>query len=387
MPFVSVGARRSSGSEGKHTPSAHLSGPRHIAVLTAATVGLAAALFAVYGLGRSGYVGYDTLFGLIWGRDIARLEVPDFLAPFAPTPHPLLNIVGAVLSPLGSDARGAMELFGLGATALLGVAAFRLGRAVATPAVGVLFALLLLTRPGPDPARALQRPRHPLPGLRADGSSTRGGAPVRRGMSVMALLIAAGLLRPEAWILAVAYAIYAGWAARPRRRVALLIAAAVAPVAVDSDGPVGHGRPLSSLTGAREAASSRGLPQGVDSALSAVPDFSQQLLGLPILVGAAVGIVFATWQVRGQLAPPAALSMLAIVPFLAYGLGGSAFFPRYLLPTAAVLTLLCAMLAVAGWKPSFLAAVAGASPGSWPGARWLLCFWPPRPHASTTSRR
>ncbi len=103
------------------------------------------------------------------------------------------------------------------------------------------------------------------------------------------------------------------------------------------------GDPLSSLAGAREAASDRGLPQGVGAALTAVPDFSQQLLGMPILLGAAVGAVFAAWTARERMALPAALGVLAAVPFLAYGLAGSAFFPRYLLPTAAVLTLLCAM--------------------------------------------
>ena len=272
---------------------------------------------------------------------------PDFSAPFAPTPHPLLNVVGALLSPLGSAAPGAMELLSLAATALLGVAAFRLGRAVATVGVGALVALLVLTRP--DPIRlalssALDIPYLALVLMAAALEAER----ARRGMPVMALLGVAGLLRPEAWILAAAYALYAGWPAGRRRRAALLAAAAAAPVTWILMDVVVTDDPLNSLAGAREAASDRGLPQGVDAALSAIPAFSQQLLGMPILLGAAVGALFAAWQARGKMALPAALGVLAAVPFLAYGLAGSALFPRYLLPTAAVLTLLCAT-GVAGW--------------------------------------
>ena len=313
----------------------------------AAVLALAAALFGAYGLGRSGYVGYDTLFGLIWGRDFARLELPDFAGPFAPTPHPLLNLVGALLSPLGSAAPQAMEVLGLAATVLLGVAAFRLGRAVGTPAVGALLALLLLTRP--EPIRlalysALDIPYIALVLMAAALEAERS----RRGMPVLALLGLAGLLRPEAWMLAVAYALHAGWHAARRRRAALLVAAAVAPGVWILIDVIVTGDLFHSLTGARAAASDRGLPQGVGPALSAVPDFSQQLLGMPILIGAGVGAVFAARQARRKMALPASLGVLALVPFLAYGLAGSAFFPRYLLPTAAVLTLLCAIGAL-GW--------------------------------------
>ena len=108
----------------------------------AAAVGLAC------GLLFCGYTTKDSLFALIWGDQLAGLGLPDFDGTYIPTPHPLANLVGALLSPLGIDgAELGLHLVMLAAFVLMGLAAFRLGRALFVPAVGALFALLLLTRP------------------------------------------------------------------------------------------------------------------------------------------------------------------------------------------------------------------------------------------------
>ena len=60
----------------------------------------------------------------------------------------------------------------------------------------------------------------------------------RRGVPVMAVLAVAGLLRPEAWVLAGAYWLWCGW-----RRIDLLALAAAAPGGVGAGRPVGHRRP------------------------------------------------------------------------------------------------------------------------------------------------
>ena len=52
-----------------------------------------------------GLVNYDTLYSLVWGRDLAHGRVPDYDVALAPTPHPLATLGGVVLSPLSS--RGA----------------------------------------------------------------------------------------------------------------------------------------------------------------------------------------------------------------------------------------------------------------------------------------
>ena len=47
-----------------------------------------------------GLVNYDTLYTLVWGRDLAGGELPDYDVSLAPTPHPLATLAAALLAPL-----------------------------------------------------------------------------------------------------------------------------------------------------------------------------------------------------------------------------------------------------------------------------------------------
>ena len=51
-----------------------------------------------------GFANYDTLYSLVWGQQLARGQTPSYRTPLAPTPHPLLEALGAILSPLGAAA-------------------------------------------------------------------------------------------------------------------------------------------------------------------------------------------------------------------------------------------------------------------------------------------
>ena len=51
-----------------------------------------------------GLVNYDTLYALVWGRDLTHGTLPDYDVSLAPTPHPLATLAGAVLSLLGAQA-------------------------------------------------------------------------------------------------------------------------------------------------------------------------------------------------------------------------------------------------------------------------------------------
>ena len=53
-----------------------------------------------------GFVNYDTLYALAWGGQLSRGGTPAYGVPIAPTPHPLVEVLGLVLSPLGPDAIG-----------------------------------------------------------------------------------------------------------------------------------------------------------------------------------------------------------------------------------------------------------------------------------------
>src|SRR5579863_7902756 len=51
-----------------------------------------------------GFANYDTLYSLVWGQQLGRGQNPAYGVPLAPTPHPLLELIGLVLSPLGASA-------------------------------------------------------------------------------------------------------------------------------------------------------------------------------------------------------------------------------------------------------------------------------------------
>ena len=73
---------------------------RHPAPLGAAlAVALGALLLRI--VTGVGFGNYDTLYALAWGGQLSRGEVPDYGVPVAPTPHPLVEALGLVLSPLG----------------------------------------------------------------------------------------------------------------------------------------------------------------------------------------------------------------------------------------------------------------------------------------------
>ena len=53
-------------------------------------------------LAGPGLVNYDTLYALVWGRQLAHGELPDLEVAIAPTPHPLADLGAMLLSPLSS---------------------------------------------------------------------------------------------------------------------------------------------------------------------------------------------------------------------------------------------------------------------------------------------
>ena len=51
-----------------------------------------------------GFANYDTLYALAWGGQLSRGVAPAYRVAIAPTPHPLIELLGLVLSPLGPRA-------------------------------------------------------------------------------------------------------------------------------------------------------------------------------------------------------------------------------------------------------------------------------------------
>jgi hypothetical protein len=331
---------------------------RRAAVAAGAIVLLAIALRLVLGPGG---IGYDASWAVTWGRELADGGLPDLEAEGAPTPHPLAVAVSAVLAPLGAGAIPAVMTLSWLALAALGYAAFMLGRELFSAWVGVAFALILVTR------GLLVRETHeavidiPFLALVVAAIVAEVQRP-RQGLRVPVLLCVAGLLRPEAWLLAAAWLAYAA-PRRPRpealRQIAVVAAAPLLWILFDL---AATGNPLHSLRGTQELAEALGRPRGLDTAVTTAPDYLRATLGVPIvwlgLVGTAVGLV---WQ-RSRVGLPLVLLALGLLGFLFLGFADLPLIIRYLLVPASMLALFAAMLSF-GWT-----AVPAHDPGR---GRWL----------------
>src|ERR1700677_4145742 len=92
------------------------------------------------------YPTYDPFYALLWGRGLLQLHLPDFSVYRAPTEHPLAIAFGMLCSIFG---QGGARLMVLGSIASFVVAVggiYRLGRLCFGPVVGLVAALLLLSR-------------------------------------------------------------------------------------------------------------------------------------------------------------------------------------------------------------------------------------------------
>lgn len=293
------------------------------------------------------YPSYDSLTGLLWGRDLAGGTVPAFDAYRAPTQHPLLLAVGAVLSPLGGTAERAWVALCIAALVALIAAMFRMGRLAAGLAGGLLAAALLASQLTFSLLAAIGFLDIPYCAMIAWAAVLEAQRP-RRGGAVWVLLALAGLLRPEAWVFAGLYALWIGWPQPWRGRLRAGALAAIAPVLWAAVDLAVTGNPLFSLmhTDSLAVEVQRG------RALSELPWLGTRLLAgivkWPVLALAVAGIVLALVVGRRALVIPGILALVTAGTYTVIASGGLATVNRYLLVAALGLTVFAAY-AVAGW--------------------------------------
>ena len=112
-----------------------------------APLAIAAGAVVLWVAAGVGFANYDTLYALAWGGQLARGETPQYGIPIAPTPHPLVEVLGVVLSPLSAGAiEGVTVALGFLALSACGWVLYRLGSLWFGRAAGALAALILLTR-------------------------------------------------------------------------------------------------------------------------------------------------------------------------------------------------------------------------------------------------
>src|ERR1700752_2126011 len=104
---------------------------------------IGALVFALFG---HAFLNYDTFYALVWGSDLAHGRTPEYGVPVAPTPHPLAELVGIVLTPFGAGAEDLMLAIGLLALGMLAVGCFRLGQELFGIWAGLLAAAIIITR-------------------------------------------------------------------------------------------------------------------------------------------------------------------------------------------------------------------------------------------------
>jgi hypothetical protein len=344
----------------------------------------------------------DARFALAWGDLLASGETPDFNAPGAPVKHPLEIAITTALAALGTKA--ALDIYTvLSILAFLAFlyAVFRLGRALWSPALGLLAVALLVTRPdlilyGTNAYRDV-----PFAALVLFAAALTIESTARNWRTALILLAVAGLIRPEAWALSI---LYAGWLELRRRRgeeglevrpVPLVALAFAAPVLWATFDLVLTGDLLDtyrstdpSETGEGGGGDDGGSGGGAgDFYLRTLKNGIPGLIGWPLtLLGAATG-VWALWRRREQLAmharfaakaahrntaqtepeDPAGTVALMVAALLAFYVGLAVLSlpvsPRFLLAAASALATLALTLLALRHLPAVAVAltVAGAA--------------------------
>ena len=163
------------------------------------------------------YPNYDSYYSLLWGREVLDLQLPGFEGFRVPTEHPLAIVAGMVFSPLpGGDRLFIAAILASFLWLIWGV--YRLGRTAFTPLVGGVAAVLTLTRFDFGFLAARGYIDIPYMAIVVWAAALEAARP-RRGVPVLLLLAAAGLLRPEAWVLSGLYWLWLAWRATWKDRV------------------------------------------------------------------------------------------------------------------------------------------------------------------------
>ncbi len=311
----------------------------------AAVIAIAGLCWAYF---KEAFLNYDTLYALIWGRDLASGRLPDYEVTLAPTPHPLAEAVGALASLFGTEAAYTIIL----ALAMLAFGAFvwgvlLLGRTCFGWPVGVIAALVVATR---VPFLSFGMRAYvdiPFLALIVFAALIEVRSP-RRGTPVLILLGLAGLLRPEAWFLSAVYIAYLWPAQDHRERYRSIAIALGAPLIWALSDLAATGSALHSLTSTRDTSALLERPRGFLKAFEIGPRRIGEIMRVVAGGGGVAGLVLGLKYLRRRSAVPAALLVLSGIAFLVIGIAGLSLIGRYLFMPASMLAIFFGV-ACFGW--------------------------------------
>jgi hypothetical protein len=339
------------------------------------------------------YPTYDSFYALLWGRDVLHLHLPDFRVYRGPTEHPLAIAFGLLCSLFGQSGARLMVLGSIASFVAVLAGSYRLGRLCCGPVVGLVAALLVLSRFFVENLAAQGYLDISYVALIVWAIVLEVERP-RRGAPVFALLAAAGLLRPDAWVLSGVYWLWCAWPRRAgggagggegagavgadgaraagggvglfgagaaraggeeatggidnARRLRYLALALLAPVAWVCVDAIVTGDPLYSLHSTAELAQELERTQGLPSVVESVWTFGVRIDKLPVVLGGLIGIPIAVWLAPRRVLTPLVALMLLVFVYVLEGAGGASLVDRYLMGASIVLLLFCAVT-VGGW--------------------------------------
>jgi hypothetical protein len=328
-----------------------------------------AALLLVFPVG---FPNYDTIYALVWGRELAHGVSPDYGSALPPTPHPLTDLIGLVTTPLGDGAITVTMVVAYASLGLIGYFVYRLGSLWFDRWIGAVAAAIVLTR-APFLSNGL-RAYIDLPyiALCLAALTVEAKRP-RAGWPVLALLVPAGLLRPEAWLFAGVYWLYLAidWGSMGRKPtqdvgnwpmgglfreeqsgwelVWLAALAAVGPILWLLFDGITTGNALYSLTGTQETVETLKRHTGLVDVVLYGPRALGEVLQWPGMVGALGGVILGFAFLRRRSALGIAAAVLALGAFALLGAAGLAIIARYTMLAAAILAIFVA-LALLGWR-------------------------------------
>ncbi len=315
-----------------------------------------AALLVVFPVG---FPNYDTIYALVWGRELAHGVSPDYGAALPPTPHPLADLLGLVTTPLGNGAITVTMVVAYASLGLIGYLVYRLGSLWFDRWIGAVAAAIVLTR-APFLSNGLRAYIDlPFIALCLGALAIEAKRP-RAGWPVLALLIPAGLLRPEAWLFAGVYWLWLTLDIDGRRLrwrgerstgelVWLAALAAAGPVLWVLFDAITTGNALYSLTGTQETVETLKRQTGPVDLVLYGPRRLGEILQWPGMVGALAGVVLGFAFLRHRSALGIAAAVLALGAFALLACAGLAIIARYTMLAGAILSIFVA-LALLGWR-------------------------------------
>jgi hypothetical protein len=308
------------------------------------------------------YPTYDSFYALLWGRDLLHLHLPDFSVYRGPTEHPLAIAFGMFCALFGQGGARLMVLGSIASFVALTAGIYRLTRLCFGTFVAVLAALLMLSRLF-DANLAAQGYLDITYVALIVWAAALEVARARRGTPVFALLVLAGLLRPEAWVLGGAYWLWCTWPAlvawRARRPLPAEVGigrllgyaalVALAPLTWAALDAIVTGDPLYSLHSTAVLAAELERTQGFSAVISATWRYMVRIDKLPVVVGGIGGALLALWLTPRRARVPLATLALLLAVYVAQGAAGASVIDRYMLGASALLLPFCA-LAIGGWS-------------------------------------